>query len=313
MSPHERSAPASPAPAWPRRAALALGLGVVVVVAASRLSATPPSPTPPAASSAQAGTLAGLCEASAIVPKADGFLVGDNETEDRLHGLSRGMETAAPRALGAEVEDIEALVALPDGGLLVVGSQGASKKGKRKELRERVLVLGGSVPEATPVRPDLSACGACEAARGRPPKEGGLSVEGAAWWSGALWLGLRSPLVDGQALLLRMEGDPRVSLSVAQVLSVDLGGDAVRDLLVHDGALLLLAGPADDARRPHALYRLGSPGAAPTRLPLELPPGAEGIAVDQADLVVVTDGDGPPGTACKEPAGWVRVPLPPSG
>ena len=49
--------------------------------------------------------------------------------------------------------------------------------------RELPLVVG-----AEPVRPDLSACAPCA--------DPDLSVEGAAWWQDALWLGLRAPLVD---------------------------------------------------------------------------------------------------------------------
>jgi hypothetical protein len=50
----------------------------------------------------------------------------------------------------------------------------------------------------------------------------------------------------------------------------------------------------------------------PIPLDVDLPPSAEGIAVDADDrtLHVVTDGDGKPGSRCREPARVGRVALP---
>ena len=258
-----------------------------------------------AAPSASQGILPGLCEASAIVRSPEGYLVGDNETEDRLHAFTRAFEPAAPRRLSSPVEDIEALARVDD-GLLVVGSQSASKSGKRKPDRELVLLDGHA-----PVRPDLTACPECEAARPLPPKEGGLSVEGAASWAGALWLGVRSPVPGGRAVLLRMEGDAATDLRATGRVELGLDGNGVRDLATHDGSLLVLAGPVDGRDAPHRVYRLDRVDAAPVRLSLELPAGAEGIVVDEGALVVVTDGDGQPGKPCKAPARWMRVPMTP--
>lgn len=250
------------------------------------------------------GVLAGLCEASAIVRTGDGYLVGDNETEDRLHAFTRAFQPMASWSLSSPVEDIEAL-ALGNDGLLVVGSQGASKKGKRKPDRELVLLDGHP-----PVRPDLSACAECEAARPLPPKEGGLSVEGAAFWAGRLWFGVRSPAPRGKALLLGMDGTPTTELRTSERVELDLDGFGVRDLTTHEGALLVLAGPVDGRGGPHRVWVLDRPEGTPTVLPIELPSGAEGIVIEEGALVVVTDGDGQPGKPCKEPARWVRMPMP---
>jgi hypothetical protein len=252
-----------------------------------------------------AGVIDGLCEASALLPWEGGFLVADNEAEEHLLVLDASMRPKAPLELGVRVEDVEALARLPE-GLLVVGSQGANREGKARPERERVLLLG-----SPPIRPDLSNCAPCEAARSFPPKEGGLSVEGAAWWAGSLWFGLRSPLVDAQALLLRMEGDPAAELRVSETLRLDLRGRGIRDLAPDGEALLVLAGPSDRGDAPHALYRLAAPGARPVALPVALPPSTEGIArLDAARLVYVTDGDGEPGRPCARPARWGEVPLP---
>ncbi len=278
---------------------LALGVVTCVVLLAGLLlwDARRPSATPP-------HVLRGLCEASAVVPWGDGFLIGDNETEDRLHGFGADLEPTRALPLGATVEDVEAIAILPS-GLLVVGSQGANRKGRARALRRHVLLVGQD-----PVEPDLAGCPACVTARDRPPKAGGLAVEGAAWWRGSLWFGLRSPLVDGRALLLRMEGDPSVALEVDEVATVDLGGLGVRDLLPRADALLLLAGPADAGDREPRLFSLAAPGTEPVDLGVPLPPVAEGIAPWGDGLLVVTDGDGEPGTPCRVPATWARVRLP---
>lgn len=252
-----------------------------------------------------AGTFEGFCEASSIVPWRGGFLVADNETDDRLYAFSAKLAPLPPLVLAAPLEDIEALALTPD-GLLVVASQSGTKRGKRRPAREQVLLEGHA-----PITPDLSGCAPCEAARGLAPKAGGLSVEGAASWAGSLWLGLRSPLVGGKALLLRMQGDPAASLAVAQLLAIDLGGLGVRDLMPSGAELLVLAGPADDSPTPHRLYRLATPGATPVRLATTLESGTEGLAPGPGGgLLVVADGSGSPGRPCRSPATWRAIPGP---
>ncbi|MBN1334660.1 MAG: DUF3616 domain-containing protein [Deltaproteobacteria bacterium] len=248
--------------------------------------------------------LPGLCEASAVIPWQDGFLVGDNETEDRLHGFGPTMEPGAPLPLGTQVEDVEAVTLTPFGPL-VVGSMGTNRKGRAKPMRRRVVVVGYD-----PLEPDLSGCPACIRARDLPPKAGGLAVEGAAWWRGTLWFGLRSPLLDGRAILLRMEGDPTVALEVAEVVPVDLGGLGIRDLLVRGDDLFVLAGPTGEGADAPRLFSLSAPGSPPLEVEVVLPGQSEGIAFLGEDLLVVTDGDGEPGSACRVPATWTRVDLP---
>jgi len=246
--------------------------------------------------------LPGLCEASTMVPWRGGYLIGDNETEGHLFAFYASLAHGEPLPLGVMVEDIEALATMPQ-GLLVVASQGANKKGKQRPLREQVLLLG-----ASPVRPDLTLCELCEERRPLPPKEGGLSTEGAAWWRGALWFGLRSPLVDGRAILLRMEGDPSVELRAVEMVTVDLEGQGVRELVPEGDALLILAGPSGKATGRHPLFRLEAPTSVAEPLALDLPSSAEGfVKLDDGRVLYVTDGDGEPGEPCRVPATWGTV------
>jgi hypothetical protein len=167
-------------------------------------------------------------------------------------------------------------------------------------MRELVLLVGHG-----PTTPDLSRCAPCVSARALAPDAGGLSVEGAAHWAGALWLGLRSPLVEGKALLLRMEGDPAGTLSAAEVVPVDLGGLGVRELATDGTDLLVIAGPAGDSSGAHHIYRISAPGAQPRRLAPALASGTEGLAsTPDGALLLVSDGSGQPGRRCKAAAAW---------
>lgn len=246
--------------------------------------------------------LKGICEASAVVPWEGGWLVGDNEDERALHAYDADLKPKGTVALPYAIEDVEAL-ALDGGTLWVVGSQSDDKKGGYRPLRHLLGPLG-----QVPREPDVSGCAACAATMGRAPKRGGFSVEGAMVFNGDLWLGVRSPLVDGKAILLQLDA----ALKVARMVTVDLGGAGVRDLVAAPGVgFYALAGPLDDNQAPGQVWASASPGAVATKLGVAVPAHAEGLAlVGDGTALIVTDGDGEPGSACAKPATWVKVRLP---
>jgi hypothetical protein len=253
----------------------------------------------------ESGVLVGPCEASAVIPWKGGWLVGDNETSDRLFAYDAKLAPLPDVRLADPVEDIEALAAT-DTAVWVVGSHSATKKGKDKPLRSRLALLG-----SPSVLPDLSACAFC--APGLPPEEGGLNIEGAMVLRGALWLGLRGPLVDGKAALLELTGnpqDPSAGRSVVRTVPLDLGGLGVRDLAPKGDGFVVIAGPTGEAKGPFELWWFTAPDAAGQRLDTVLPPNAEGLAIaPDGTALVVTDGAGTPG-ACKTAATWERVRVP---
>lgn len=274
-----------------------LACGVMVslaaVVAVRALAGAAPSPVE--------GVLAGLCEASTIVPWNDGYLVGDNETSDRLFAFGPDLAPRGTVPVPDPVEDIESIARAGD-RVWVVGSQSATKKGKRRLERERLAILG-----EPPHGLDLSICAACEAARGRAPNDGGLNIEGTVLLDGRPWVGLRGPIVDGKALLLRLT---TTGTKADRMLAIDLGGLAIRELSPWRGGILVVAGPVADDPIPHRLYWLRAPDATPLLLPVELPPSTEGIAVDDGGMaVIVTDGSGKAGSICEAPSTWKRIRL----
>lgn len=280
--------------------ALIVVLFAVGLVAWGTTRESSPSTTPPE------NELDGLCEASTIIERPGGFLVGDNEAERILFRFDKALQPDGRLPFAARVEDIEAIAPTPH-GLLVVGSHGRNKKGKPRPDRSAILNL--STQRVT--RADLSACSACVAAEPYAPKEGGISIEGAAWWDAALWLGLRSPLEGERALLLRMRETTSERLTIVETVELDLGGRGIRELRERDGTLWLLAGAPGTGDVAPALFRLDSPDGELERIELALPQGAEGFAwADDTTLIVVTDGDGKPGKRCKSPATWRQVALP---
>ncbi|MFZ5476544.1 MAG: hypothetical protein ACOZNI_07170 [Myxococcota bacterium] len=230
-----------------------------------------------------------------------GWLVGDNETPDRLFRYDRDMKRLADVPMRWEVDDLEALAPTSDGALWVVGSQSANKDGKVRPSRERIARLSQRL-----ITPDLTACGPCVAARGVAPNRGGLNVEGAVDVGGKLWLGLRAPLVGGKALLVETDEG-----KASRFLEVDLGGAGIRELVPWRGGVLAITGPVDDTAADHGLWWLATIESAPVRLPVSLPPRTEGLAVaDDGQAIWVTDGDGKAGDKCEEPARWGRVTVP---
>ncbi len=263
-----------------------------------------PASLPSAAPASTGGVLTGgPCEASALVRWEGGFLVGDNETSDRLFRYSDTFEPTGTLALPEEVSDIEALAVGEGGELFVVGSHSRNKAGEEKKKRQRVLRLPDTL-----LSPDLSACHACAGVSGLRPDDGGLNIEGAFVRDGHLWVGLRSPLVEGRALLLDLGADGARVLAEQRI---DLGGLGVRDLVMDGADLLVLAGPITDAAAAFRLYRVDRSGAS-ERLEVELAASTEGLVLHEESLWYVTDGDGRDGD-CAVPSSWGRLPKPDPG
>lgn len=147
-----------------------------------------------------------------------------------------------------------------------------------------------------------------------------LNVEGAAVAGGRLWLGLRAPRFQSDAVLLRIAGDPAAldGLMLDGFVRLDLGGRGVRGLTADQTHLYGIAGPVGDADSGgFDLFRvpLGAltPGARVLpKIVGGLPVKAEGIAVHGDRIAVVTDGESPAaGGACPTPGRLLIVKKPP--
>jgi Protein of unknown function (DUF3616) len=116
----------------------------------------------------------------------------------------------------------------------------------------------------------------------------GVNIEGLAVVGGKLFAGLRAPALDGKAFIVTINADrlfdERASIKEGDVktMSVPIGaGRGIRDLApLNDGQLLILSGPAQDARVPFEIHLLDIRAEATTLLGTlgELPDAAEAKA-----------------------------------
>jgi len=146
--------------------------------------------------------------------------------------------------------------------------------------------------------------------------EGAVSVE----QGGALrtWVGLRGPLVDGRAVLLRVADPPapkkKRRMRFDGIATVDLGERGIRELTLAGDTIWGIAGCVPDCTVESRLWR--TPAAKLTsgaRIAasdagivdgVELPPSAEGLVVQSAEkrAIVLVDGtEGENDDTCGEP------------
>jgi hypothetical protein len=272
------------------------------------------------------------------------------------NGLGAGTVLAMPGPKDARPDDIEALARLGN-EIVVVGSQSRNKecvvRPKRQRIRRLVSADGGALKEtgavvdanktwrdalqnegakclstlftaSTPAGADRF-CKALVAAEKLAALDGKhcqevANVEGAfGTTDGRLWLGLRAPLVDGNAVLLRLAGGAS-ELRFDRVTLLRLDGRGIRELAVAGEQLYGIAGPMLDCAEPFALFRLSAAAAVGGGEPqveilrADLVTSSEGLLVRGKRAYVVVDGDEPAegdttGT-CRSPAQWYTFDLP---
>jgi hypothetical protein len=222
---------------------LLLGCAAVAVVREAGRGASPTHAAPPALVSAFSG---GTFEASGVahVPGTDGVLFVDDGRTDEVFWMRLGEGRKQAGEIKAVRLDLEGITT--DGTYFdVVGSQSKSKGGDLAGLvRFRFDARGGRA-EGTEVVSGLKRFLAENVAelRGmgdRKYKDGGINVEGLAWdpRGRRLLLGLRSPVVDGQALVVPLRlRDARGAFSPdnlevegAKAIRLPLGGAGVRSI-----------------------------------------------------------------------------------
>lgn len=199
--------------------------------------------TPPHARGAAAPVVAfrgGPFEASGVahVPGTDGVLFVDDGRTDEVFWMRLGADGTQAGAvsavkLGASVIDLEGITF--DGvHFYVVGSQSKSKGGDLAGLVRFKFDAAGQRAEGAEAVSGLKSFLAANVAelRGmekKKYKDGGINVEGIAWdpRGKRLLLGLRSPIVEGQALVVPLRlRDPSAAFNAAN-LEVE-GGRAIR-------------------------------------------------------------------------------------
>jgi hypothetical protein len=97
-----------------------------------------------------------------------------------------------------------------------------------------------------------------------PGKDNGFDIEGLGFFDGRLLIGLRGPVLRGWAFVLDLELMPHADGSLAvshngerayRKHALDLDGLGVRELIVEDDGVLVLAGPTMALDGAHRLFR----------------------------------------------------------
>ena len=219
-------------------------------------------------------THSGICDASGAVligPGSTRFLVANDEdtsiTSLRLYDAAADGSPLATYPLDSEVlkldpdepeMDLEASAWLGE-RIWWIGSHSRSKRGKPRPSRQRLFATrmesGVPVISGQPychLLRDVSRELGLDLDNGHAPKDGGLSIEGLAAMRdmGGLLIGLRSPLLDGKALLISLLNAPAVVDGGAdprfgEPSRLDLGGLGIRsiDYWSKRRTYLILAGP----------------------------------------------------------------------
>jgi pSer/pThr/pTyr-binding forkhead associated (FHA) protein len=199
------------------------------------------------------------------VPGADMVLMVDDSKLDVI--LAMGVDSSGQQAgpiksipLGASIADMEG-IAYGDGYFYVTGSQGDPKGGDQNAIARFKFDPAGQTIQGTQVIPNLrqfllenvSELKGQGDAKG---KEGGLNIEGLAWDPRTdvkrLLLGLRSPQLNGQALIVAIKLiDPsgpfsmdNLQLAEPRAIQLELEGLGIRDIQydIRLQAFLVIAG-----------------------------------------------------------------------
>jgi hypothetical protein len=269
----------------------------------------------------------GACDASAAVELGGTrfAIASDEACSDGRHVLHL-YERDEPRpvgivklgrALGVRAEmDVEAAVRV-DARIYWLGSHGRAEDGRAAparrrffatELRDGALrrpkLVYADLVEDMLASPELAPLGLAKLEKRRAgPKAGGLNLEGVtARADGALLLGLRSPLLDGRAVLVPLlnpdavlEGRERARF--AAPITFDLQGNGIRDLTYHRvRRCYVILGGASRRGNGRALYvwsGLTGDEAVPVGATLPQDFNAEALFVDeQLGCVRVFSDDG---------------------
>lgn len=209
----------------------------------------------------------GALETSGVVqvPGADMVLMVDDSKLDAI--LAMGVDSSGQQAgpvksipLGASVADLEGIT-FGDGYFYVTGSQGDPKNGDQNAIARFRFDPATQTIQGTEVIPNLRQflLENVPELKGQGDKkgtEGGLNIEGLAWDprtdAKRLLLGLRSPQLNGQALIVAIKltnpsgpfSIDNLQLAEPRAIQLELEGLGIRDIQydIRLQAFLVIAG-----------------------------------------------------------------------
>lgn len=295
--------------------------------------------------------------AALVAPWDDNLvLVADNEAHKQLFGFSLESGRLAPdetlaMPAGGRPRDLEAIARVGN-SILIVGSHSRNSGCEPRSNRQRMRMLSsrkdGSLEDEGRIdsekawsravagesecletlfddpAPELApavcnALLAAEAAAASGESCPVLNIEGAfGTEEGRVWLGLRAPLAEGSAILLRLTADLE-EFRFDRVALLPLAGRGIRELAVGGDSLYGIAGPQEDAKDDFALFtadletiQLGGRVSAEI-VRQDLLTSSEGMFIHDGHANIIVDGDEGEDDAdgvCEKSSHQYRVELP---
>lgn len=273
--------------------------------------------------------LTGVYEPSAIQQLPDGrFLVVEDEKAHPFSLVTLGDDEVSAVSLRPglfefdaefwKLDDLEALALHSSGHIYAMTSHSRDGEGREKKSREKLVrfrVDGDDVVDKHVVRGLKAALVAAHpvlataAAVLDVKNQGGLNIEAMEFSpdAGHLWLGFRSPVPKGQAILAAVENPSAVfdagePLRIAPTLvTLDLGGHGLRGMawVASLAGYLLIAGPVAREQVPFRLwFWSGQADTCPRRVDVPGLPGvahAEGVCpatIEGREVIVIVSDDG---------------------
>lgn len=123
-----------------------------------------------------------------------------------------------------------------------------------------------------------------------PSKENGFDIEGIAADGDSLLLGLRGPVIDGNAVVVRLNLDDGPAIRDYELCFLDVGGLGVRDLVRGPSSLYVLAGPMGEPSSPFRLYDWTPVSSATPQKPVELLAFSNGAEKPEGACQLTRDG-----------------------
>ena len=289
-----------------------LGAGALLL-----LSATTEMRSAKSASPDMRAFSGGTFEASGVahVPGTNGVLFVDDGRPDQIFWMELGEELVQRGLvkaikLGASVIDLEGITT--DGSrFYIVGSQSKSKGGDLTGLVRFNFHAEGQRVEAVETFDGLKKFLADNVAELRgfentSYKDGGINIEGIAWdaKSGRILLGLRSPVVDGDALVvpLRLQ-DPQgpfsqdnLKVEGAKAIRLPLAGSGIRSIEFDErrNAFVVITGaPANHEKADFKLWEWNGDSSSPTLRETETfdrklkPEGVTRLSIGKRDFTFI--------------------------
>lgn len=162
-------------------------------------------------------------------------------------------------------------IAISAGKAYISGSHACTRSKKKFKPSAFVLARFDATGEEVNVRGVQRTWRVSDIVHNSPLKDSfarpgidGTNIEGIAIAGGRIYLGFRTPIVDGKATILHTDVEPlffsgsEKATAIPDVISLSLGaGVGIRDLAaLQDGRLLVLTGPAMDESVPYLLHVL---------------------------------------------------------